>query len=335
LVKVEFNFQKTFSNFINEVREQYTDFFENLEIELPPLESLSSMPPLDKDLGRRYEEEVLREVEERGIETVAVYVPYHVSRNWGIYIFSEKLNGLASYVARISNITFEDAFLLCRRAVIEHECFHFHTEYSATIVETVVQRSIYLPYFQSSRPYSEEEEAIANAWMLTSRAQGLKSIRPALEDICRRSPPGYRDYRRFLKNNNIIDYSKVKGFWTSRFLNTTKVILLPVRFEMPGSYGLTPIRYVGIQKAPELKDALFFILNNWRVEDVIKRLKKALPEEIVEASTRGIKLRTGRIIPVHYHPREGGTILVKLVNEVADNLGIERSVLRERILNLR
>ena len=341
------NFKLTFDRFIRDLRRYYPELFEDLEGGMPPLlekeryhislpDGVSAKPILDEELGERYEKEVLREIEELGIEAIAIYVPYHLTKSWGIYIFLEKLSGLAFHVSQRLGIAFSDAFHSCGRAVIEHELFHFHTEYSATIIETVVRRRIYLPYLRASRPYDKDEEAIANAWMLTSRSPYIrrKIIRSELKRLCDMSPPGYRDYGKYLAGD-IINYDRVKEFWAQRFLDLSRLVLLPVRLEMPSSYALTPIYYVQILKASELRDALCFISNNWRIEDVVKKLKKILPDEITEASATGIRLKTGQFIPIHYHPKEGGVKLVKLVNEVADKLNLDRKWLREHVFRLR
>jgi hypothetical protein len=332
-------FRRTFNIFIEEIRERHREFFEDLDVGLPSSEAIYpeygilSEPIVDEDVGRRYEEETLHEIEKRGIESVALYVPFHLTKNWGIYMFIERLNGLASLVSRWSSSSFDDSFRSCNRAVIEHECFHFHTEYSATIVETVMNRPAYLPYFQNSRPYSKDEEAAANAWMLTSRSMDIIRIRPELERVCQTSPPGYRDYKDFIRVGKFMDYSKVKEFWASRFVGVTTHVFLPVRLEMPSSYTLIPTYYVQTSRAPDLADALYLIFNNWRIEDFVKKLKKVLPDQIIEASASEIRLKTGQVIPIHYHPREGGIKLAKLMNEVADSLGMDRRLLRKRMLD--
>jgi hypothetical protein len=337
-------FRRSFDRFLKELKECYGDFFEGLDIGLPllntrhpatPFESgILTEPISDEGLGIRYGEEILREVKELGIEAVATYIPYHLTTDWGIYLFLEKLNGLAFLVSRRLNIPFEMAFRSCERAVIEHECLHFHTEYSATIVETVIQRPTYIPYFQTTRPYDADEEAIANAWMLTSKSRVIARIKPELGRICGASPRGYRDYGKYMVGNRV-NYGRVREFWASRFLNSARLVLLPVRLEMPQSYTLTPVYYVQALRAPELVDALYLISNNWRILDVVKKLEKTLPDDIVSASATEIRLKTGHIIPIHYHPREGGAKLVKLVNEVADNLGMERKLLRNRVFGQR
>jgi hypothetical protein len=167
--------------------------------------------------------------------------------------------------------------------------------------------------------------------MLTSKSRVIKVIRPELRRICDISPRGYRDYGRYMIGNRM-DYSRVRRFWASRFLSSGTMVFLPVRLEMPSGYTLVPIYYVQASKAPELVDSLRFISNNWRVEDVVKKLKEVLSDKVSEVSATEILLKTGQAIPIRYHPKEGGTKLVRLVNEVADRLGVERRWLREHML---
>lgn len=323
----------SFNKFVDILRETYTDFFEDIDVGLLPEEIkryryLEPSEPVGSDSARS----TIEEIRERGIETIAVYVPYHLSRRWGIYMFWEKLNGLAYYISKhLLGLPFNEAFISCERAIIEHECFHFQTEYSATIMETITAKPLYLPYFQSSRPYDMDEEAIANAWMLSSKSENITKIKYAMREICNVSPPGYRDYHKYILRGNV-DYVSVKKFWAQRFLGSSSLILLPVRVEMPSAYSMTPIYFISIERRPEIHDAIHFITNNLRLEDLVKRLKKVLPDKIEYASATGIKLKTGEFIHTHYHPREGGAKLVKIINEVADKLGIDRKWLKEAIL---
>lgn len=323
----------SFNNFVDTLRESYRDFFEDIDVGLPPeeIEKRQYLEP-SEPVGSDNMRSSIEEIKERGIEAIAVYVPYHLSRRWGIYIFWEKLNGLVYYISKhLLRIPFNEAFISCERAVVEHECFHFQTEYSATIIETITAKPSYLSYFQSSRPYDVDEEAIANAWMLSSRSGKIAKIRHVMQKICDISPPGYRDYYKYILRGNI-NYVGVKKFWAQRFLGSPSLILLPVRVEMPSAHSMTPIYYMSVERAPEIHYAIHFITNNLRLEDLVKRLKKILPDKIEYASATGIKLKTGEFIPTHYHPREGGVKLVKIINEIADKLGIDRKWLKEAIL---
>jgi len=162
-----FEISSSFDKFIMELRERYKGFFEEVETGLDSHELIVE-PIANEEVGERYADETLRKVEELGIETIAVYIPYHLSRDWGIYVFVEMLNGLSKLISKRLSMRFRDAFACCERAVLEHESFHFQTEYAATCIETINTKPSYLPYFERSRPYSLDEEAIANAWMLTS-----------------------------------------------------------------------------------------------------------------------------------------------------------------------
>lgn len=329
---------QAFNELINELRRSYEDFFERYD-QLPPefipsLKPMVKLPEVSEVVGREFEEETLREIEENGMEAIAVYVPYHVTRSWGIYVFLERLAGLAYAIARRLRMDFTNVLICCDSAVLKHEYFHFHTEYVATIIETVIQKATYLPYLQARRPYDLDEEAIANAWMLTSRFRlASHHIKDELAKICSSSPPGYRDYKKYIVGKGM-DYEAVRKFWANKFLKTERVLFLPTRLEVSSSSlirSVIPVYYVKILRTRELPSTLYFIANNWRVEEVVRKLKKVLPNDILEASVMGIRLRTGRVIPVHYHSRESSPILVRIVNEVADNLGIDRKQLRELV----
>lgn len=230
-----------FNTLIDELRRTYKNFYTTIEdeIKLPPpayglvLEYrrhiqmdpayfervlrgfkerhlISLTPFMSQEQGLKYAKKTLDLIKERGTEAIAVYLPYHLSRSWGIYIFEEPLNGLSYIISHYTGLAFDYVFNLCERAVIEHELFHFQTEYAATIAETVCRKPIYGPYFVRSRPYSEDEEAIANACMLTLSHLDAK-IRSMLEMVCLESPPGYKDFRKFLRRGVWeLDYLKIR-----------------------------------------------------------------------------------------------------------------------------
>ena len=127
-----FDISRSLDKVIEALRKHYLEFFENLDTGLPPeheyIPSESGVLPEswpDETVGKRWAEETVSEIERRGIEAVAVYVPYHLTRNWGIYVFLEKLNGLAYFVSQKLSIPFINVFACCERAVMEHERFHF------------------------------------------------------------------------------------------------------------------------------------------------------------------------------------------------------------------
>jgi len=110
-------------------------------------------------------------------------------------------------------------------------------------METVIMKPLYLTYFERSRPYDPDEEALANAWMITSRFD-IRGVRDELMRLCDMSPPGYRDYRRHIIDDRFMSYDDVRRFWAQKFLNEARLIFLPVKVEMPAGYRLVPIYYV-------------------------------------------------------------------------------------------
>jgi len=345
-----FDLSRRFSRFLEELKKTHPEFFKNPETGLP--EDLDAgLPPgilersknlleryQSKDIGMRYEEETLIDIKEHGIEAIAIYVPYHLSINWGIYVFLERLSGLSYIVSKKGHISFDQAFEGCKRAVFEHESFHFLTEYIATITETIKGTPLYLPYFYKNRPYCEYEEAAANAWMLTLKSPYIRLIKNEIRALCDISPPGYRDYINFISKGEA-DYNAIRTFWTETFLNKGGQAFFPTRIEMPSNniLKLIPIYYVNISDFSETKDAVYCILANYRIHDILTKLVRILPQDIQKIDTDGghqyyIYLRNGMKIPVPYHGSDGGYKNVKIVNEVADALGIERKQLRERVL---
>jgi hypothetical protein len=324
------------SRIIEELRKEYVDLFErDIYVPILNLEFTHKEPHKDKELGADFADETERRIREYGLEAVAIYVPFHYTSDWGIYIFEERLNALSYIVSKRLNLHFEDSFLHCERAVREHESFHFQVEYCGTVAETILRRRLYASYRERFKPYNEDEEAIANAAMLTSKP--VINIRQELERLCNISPPGYRDYSKYLRGRGL-DHERVKKFLSQTLLEKEETILFPTRLEMPSSYRLIPTYYLSLRKAPEsIEDGLYFIFANSRVPDVLKKLVKLFPgdiekiEEGVGREPYHIKLRTGQRIPVPYHGKEGGYVLVKIVNEFADALGKDRREVRELV----
>ena len=336
-----FSFSNSFDRAVRELREHYREFFDDVEVFSPnisPTEyEILKAPTISEDTGGEYAQETEDAIKEHGFEAVAFYIPYHLAEHWGIYIFLERINGMSYLVARRLGMRFEMAFHSCNRAIVEHESFHFQTEFSSTILETTLMKPIYLLYLERFKPYDRDEEAIANAWMLTSRSRYIEMIRSELERLCSISPPGYRDYGKYMIQKRIMDYSSVRVFWAQRFLNRMTPVFLPIRLEMRASYRLIPTYYLSRIRTPEIADILHFIYNRYRVIDVLKKLKRILPEDIVGIESGGrepfrLVLRCGRRIPIPYPRRKGGYVISNIVREVAENLGIDTKWLRERVI---
>lgn len=344
-----FDFSRSFNEIVEKLREEYRELFGELEEEFdtsPLRKARYEEPIIDKALSKEFANEafaseVRREIEKYGIEAIAVYLPFHFTIDWGIYIVEENLIGLSYMISRESGLPLEDSLICCERAVIEHESFHFQLEYCATMAETILRKPLYSPYRDRFKPYNEDEEAIANATMLASMSPYIGRIRRELQRLCDISPPGYSDYSKYLQYYSIrrallLDYEKVVKFLSEVLLGESKAILFPTKREMPDSYRLVPIYYLSVTKAPESKYVLDLVFANYRVQDVLSKLKRLFPNEIVRIETGGrepfhIVLRRGGRIPVPYHSRKGGAILVKIVNEFADAIGKDRKEVRELV----
>lgn len=242
---------------------------------------------------RRLEEEAMRGIEETGVEAIAWYAPFHIYKIWGIYIDPYKLLGLSSSICRniyggtCRNLKLTVSYYLCCRIVIEHEYFHFLTEYVATMLETITQDPKYLPYVQrySTKPpgYSLEEEAAATAleYDYTQRIKNIKNIDTWLNELIplRRIlipigltlvdpdrfvdkylkhfsslPAGYGDYHRYLINDRL-NIFKIIEFWSEEFNQSTdSTIMLPTPYEIPGKVLLPHIPMYVYPNFIELRD---------------------------------------------------------------------------------
>ncbi|MEM4436383.1 MAG: hypothetical protein QXO22_05460 [Thermosphaera sp.] len=218
------------------------------------------------EMGREHESEIMGKIEGRGVEALAWYSPFHYYRNWGIYVHVPRLSALALLMHKTTSISFADSLHYCCYAVLQHEYFHFLTEYVATMVETIVGREIYLRYRENTRypyGYNPPEEAAANALEITTLKTREEWTKPPasevigfMERVCRMSPIGYRDYPMFLDKNGLLDAHEVREFWSREFNNYHRRLgpLLPLRhwllsvptpYEMPGRYLLKAIpKYV-------------------------------------------------------------------------------------------
>jgi hypothetical protein len=335
--KLFFDFSSSLSRIVEGLRREREELFEK-DVDITPIRrEIVHEPQVEEALGADFADETERGIREYGFEAIAIYVPFHFTTDWGIYFFKERLNGFSYIVSRRLNLPFEDAFACCERAIMEHESFHFQAEYCGTIAETILRRRLYVPYRERFKPYNKDEEAIANATMLTSRSPRIRRIRQELQRLCSVSPPGYRDYPKYLRGRAVLDYEEVKRFLSQILLGKYETVLFPTRLEMSSGYWLIPTYYLSFIKAPESIDALYFIYANYRVQDILKKLLKLYKDDIknveegVGREPYHIRLRTGQRIPVPYHGRNGGYILAKIVNEFADALGKDRKEVRELV----
>ena len=130
--------------------------------------NIEDMYPVNvKDIGKKEAERTKEAIKEHGIEAIAFYAPFHFHREWGIYVIEDKLYGFAYDVwLANTNINFHKILYLCLIAVLEHELFHFCTEFFSLIAEYFANNPVYIQYTDKSmKPYFPLEEALANAYI--------------------------------------------------------------------------------------------------------------------------------------------------------------------------
>lgn len=156
-------------------------------------------PGLGGESGR----EIQRSFELHGMEALGWYVSFHhPGLQWGIYIpvsgmaylIKHAFGGLSAPLATKTHLAFH--------AILNHELFHFATDYTIAQAELAQEEPWYVPAkqaFGACEPgYCVEEEQLANAYMLAA----FRSMKPALRVAGKQGalrafvasqPIGYRD----------------------------------------------------------------------------------------------------------------------------------------------
>lgn len=176
------------------------------------LEAGEFAPNLDNAEG----EAIRQQVKSGGMEALGWYVPFHNASQmvyrilrsggdeagWGVYVPVSGMAVLAMDAFGAMPVPLATKFQMAFHAILNHELFHFATEYAVAQAELAQREPWYLParwIFQKGvPPYSTTEEMLANAYMLrafrtmkpTLRARGKQE---ALKRFSQGQPPGYRD----------------------------------------------------------------------------------------------------------------------------------------------
>ena len=156
-------------------------------------------PGLGGESGRR----IQRSFELHGMEALGWYVSFHhPGLQWGIYIpvsgmgylIKHAFGGLPSPLATKTHLAFH--------AILNHELFHFATDYTIAQAELTHEEPWYVPAkhaFRAATPgYCVEEEQLANAYMLSAFRTMKSALRvagkqAALRTFVEKQPEGYRD----------------------------------------------------------------------------------------------------------------------------------------------
>ena len=156
-------------------------------------------PGLGGESGRK----IQRSVELHGMEALGWYVPFHhPGLQWGVYIPVSGMGYLARHAFGGLRVPFATKIHLAFHAILNHELFHFATDYAMAQAELTHVEPWYVPAIRGMRAtspgYCVEEERLANAYMLSA----FRSMKPALrvagkqaalKDFVANQPEGNRE----------------------------------------------------------------------------------------------------------------------------------------------
>jgi hypothetical protein len=139
----------------------------------------------------------------RGVDALGWYSSFHVrGTQWGTYV---SLAGIAYFAKRVLADLFADdetKFRLAFHSILQHELFHFATDYAIAQFELLQNQSCWKEsknYWRQRPPeYLEVEEKLANAWMLREFRTALPGFRvkgkqAALRAFVKKQPSGYNE----------------------------------------------------------------------------------------------------------------------------------------------
>lgn len=155
-------------------------------------------PELESSLDRIDEEVRSGQGPSTGIDALAWYSSFHNTRaEWGIYIPQLSLVYVTRRWLKRLGLPLERKLQLAFRLLHEHELFHFATDYMVAQWEIVIGSPCWRVLMEQKRAmgtYVEQEEKLANAYMLRRLAAWLSAVQyRAVEAATLRQPPGYSE----------------------------------------------------------------------------------------------------------------------------------------------
>lgn len=170
-------------------------------------EPIFQLPPAIENgvpkLGGNQEALIAQDVLLHGMDALGWYGSFHVrGRQWGIYV---KVSGLLYLVQNaFAGLDVEPVakIRLAFRAILDHELFHFATDYAISQTELAVHHAWWVP-FKASGHDREQEEKLANAYMLRRFRTGpkLQGKQEALRFFTTQQPAGYKDAHKVKSND--------------------------------------------------------------------------------------------------------------------------------------
>ena len=281
----------------------------------------------------------------RGIEALAWYVSFHVSRGtWGIFIPTSSLVYLE--LRHLNSLRLEQAAKrqVALEMLLEHEMLHFAVDYACAQWEVLLHAPCWRSLMQRRRekglPYIKLEESLANAYML--RRLSVRWNIPVLKEVERftcRQPSGYNNAGEYVEkgkfDTGLAELAKtyVAIHASERGLNVFSpcfdyASIFPVYPSVPGArcpiqivkdlarFGIPEISVRFLKCIPEIVETeLFQKLFSQMPHDIQKRwnrkkeqLKLMLPRHPEFENFRDhFSLRLGHNFRAHLRPVAGQT----------------------------
>lgn len=193
-------------------------------------------------------------------EHIAVYRPWHIyGPEWGVYISEPMLIAFAGALAQLTASTPTAVAPLALRQVLAHEWTHFAFEVAATEIEDVLDRPCYEDYLRPERfgrpsvwtagPLEELVASYAEVEFAHGRFPRWLYPKPrgyaaAVEELCRRSPAGYRDFAHMKREPEAI-VAELAGRIAGRALSTSRW----GRTVTPQERNQVPLHWFGVGTA--------------------------------------------------------------------------------------
>lgn len=176
----------------------------------PPFLEQELLQPKDRAIGIGSQEGGSQQGQ--GIDALAWYVSFHKSSgDWGIFIPTSSLVYLELRHVNSLRLSQTAKRQVALELLLEHELFHFATDYVCAQWEVLLQAPCWRSLTQMRRDGGmtciQLEEALANAYMLrVLEPRWSKLVQKAVRRFIRRQPPGY---------NQAGDYTEDTSFGTA------------------------------------------------------------------------------------------------------------------------
>lgn len=154
-------------------------------------------------LGADQRIKIAQDVLLRGVDALGWYSSFHVTGvQWGAYVQLSSLLYLAQEAFSRLDLEPVAKIQLAFRTILDHELFHFATDYVIAQAELAQTSAWWVPFKKACgeaipRPYPIEEK-LANAYMLrrfrcVPKALRVRGGQPAMRRFTQQQPEGYRD----------------------------------------------------------------------------------------------------------------------------------------------